>query len=123
MSRYVRTANKMKDKMEDNDHYPIKVFLEKYYYDEYANEQDGEESDTNRLLKEQLNRMRKDVRGRIVGLVELGWSWSCRVGGVSGGAGVVGLVELGWSWGCRVAGVSGGAGVVGSVESVVELGL
>lgn len=58
--RYVKTAGKMKEKMLENDIYKLnEVSLEKYYNDENADE----ESDTYRLLKEQLNRMKQTVRG------------------------------------------------------------
>ena len=52
---------------EKNGVYGIQVFLEKFYYDD--EDEDGsidENSDTYKLLVEQLNRMKQKVRGLFV---------------------------------------------------------
>ena len=67
--RYVKTAGKMKEQMTDkekNGMYEIEVTLEKFYFDE--DDEDGsydENSDTYKLLVEQLNRMKQKVRGKL----------------------------------------------------------
>ena len=52
----------MKATMENNKDYDINVFLEKFYFDD--DHEDDESSDTYRLLKEQLGRIKKTVRGK-----------------------------------------------------------
>lgn len=59
----------MKEQMTDkekNGMYEIEVTLEKFYFDE--DDEDGsydENSDTYKLLVEQLNRMKQKVRGKL----------------------------------------------------------
>eukprot|EP00116_Pleurobrachia_bachei_P003762 sb/3464024/ len=66
---YVKTANKMKNTMSSNPRYGINVYLEKFYFDnedEASGAADNEQSDTYRLMVEQLNRLKKKVRVIII---------------------------------------------------------